>query len=272
MDKIIAQVYVSNDYSKFKRLKGNRMVYSLRVNRLIKSFSVKRILNPIVVNSEFQIIDGQGRFEACRILSLPIFYVIDIDADINDCRRMNQYNAPWTANDYIDSYAENGNKNYILLRELIKETKTPSHRLLRLMGKDGAQRDAILRSGNLKLTSNDIYNAKNVLQKATEILDALTFTGRANEAFYSSVKVIVNNDKYSHKRMLENCKKNRSSYTQMSGLENQLKEFSRIYNYRAKEHKLYFEDYMRNRGYNVRNYSDKTPFDNGDNVTTLMEE
>ena len=93
MRKQIAVVYEEDDYSVFKRLEGNRTVLSNRLKNLIESFRGGEILNPIVVNKNMEIIDGQGRFEARRTLGLPIVYVIDPDATIEDCRRINHYNS-----------------------------------------------------------------------------------------------------------------------------------------------------------------------------------
>lgn len=96
-----------------------------------------------------------------------------------------------------------------------------------------------------------------ILKVGNEIIDALATTNRTNEAFWVSVKVLTETDGYDHLNMLENCKKLRGSYAQASNIENQLAEFSRIYNYKVrKTSKLFFEDYMRNRGYNVRTYDD----------------
>ena len=53
----------------------------------------------------------------------------------------------------------------------------------------------------------------------------------------------------------------------------QLVEFERIYNYRSKKGgRLYFSDYMRNRGENVRDYSKTYSPYNDTDVSTLKEE
>lgn len=258
MDKIIGQIFVTTDYSKFKKLESNRAVLTQRKNKLIESFSEHEIMNPIVINRNFEIIDGQGRYEAKKELALPIYYIIDPDADLEDCRRMNEYNSHWTIDDFINSFADEGNPNYIELRKCKQEVKQPTLRILRLANKgtktghNGEKEHA--RAGLIKFTEDDSNKVKNVLEKANDIAEALCQTKRLNDAFYVAVKVSCEFEGYDHERMLRNCKSQRSSYNQMSNLENQLKEFSRIYNHGAKRNKIYFEDYMRNRGYNVRDY------------------
>jgi hypothetical protein len=56
----------------------------------------------------------------------------------------------------------------------------------------------------------------------------------------------------------------------MANLENALKEFSEAYNYHAKSNnKLYFEDYMRNKGMRVKSYTTNTSLDLTESVKTL---
>ena len=65
-----------------------------------------------------EIIEGQGRVEACKRLGLPIEYIIVVGATIEDCRVINQANTPWGEDDYIQSYIQSGNENYIRVRGL----------------------------------------------------------------------------------------------------------------------------------------------------------
>ena len=112
-------VYRTYNYSKFKKMKGNRKVSEERVNTIIQSIrSIGRLPTPIVVNEKMEIIEGQGRYEACKRLGLPIEYIIVMGANIGDCRVINQANTPWGEEDYIDSHIESGNTNYINAKAL----------------------------------------------------------------------------------------------------------------------------------------------------------
>lgn len=272
MDKIIAHVYVTTDYTKFRKLEVNRGLIKKRLERLIKSFSIGEILNPIVVNKRFEIIDGQGRFEAKKFLRRPIYYIIDADAGIEECRRMNEYNTPWSARDYIESYAAEGNVNYINLLNTLNETKFPVSRVLRMISKSGAEaRNEKISEGRLLFSLDDAGKAIQISKLCDDVLTALDFEKRPSEAFYTAMAVITKNPKYNHDRFVNNCKSNRNRYCQMTGLEDQLKEFSRIYNYRVKDSssKIYFEDYMRNRGYNSGRAYDDSWFGDRTDVSTL---
>lgn len=181
---------------------------------------------------------------------------------------MNQYNAKWSELDWADSHARGGNLNYRRLEALQKQTKIPFKRILRLCNK--VFKLESFKAGKLIFTETDAEIVKSKLRMAMEIAEALAFEGRINEAFYTAVKVASETEGYRHERMIRNCKNCRGSYNQMSKLEAQLQEFSRIYNYRAGAgSKIYFERYMKNKGYNVRNYDEKRKYVEYVDVSTL---
>lgn len=276
MKKIIANVYEETDYSVFKRLDDNRDVFSKRVEKLIASISERYILNPIIVNEKMEIVDGQGRFEARKSMHLPIHYIVVPGATSADCRRMNKYNTRWTQLDYAKSYAKGGNENYVRLLEACKETGLPLSRILRLTNHGNRSSHpenmgmSLFEAGRLIFTNNDKETVGRIKVMADEIIDALQFTFRPNDAFYTGVKICAETERYDHSRMLRRCREERTSYSQMANLGAQLKEFERIYNKGfSSKGKVYFSDYMRTRGSNTRDYSKGyTPYADVD-ISTL---
>lgn len=268
--RIIANVYEETDYSVFKRLPDNRDVTESRVGKLMASIRERYILNPIIVNEKFEVIDGQGRFEARKALGLPIHYIMVRGATSDDCKRMNKYNSIWSLSDYATSYSKSGLLAYTRLLNVCKSTKAPITRIMRLANK-GAKKtyNENYFSGKLDFKDSDAVTVKYILKIADEIHEALLSTNRRNDAFFIAVKVMCETPGYNHEQMIKNCKICRANYMQASCLENQLKEFERIYNHRRKTGKLFFSDYMRNKGYSVRDYEKSfTPIDAVD-ISTL---
>lgn len=111
--------YRTYDYAKFKTMRGNRKVAEKRVTTIMESIKqIGRLPTPIIVNEKMEIIEGQGRVEACKRLGLPIEYIIVVGATIEDCRVINQANTPWGEDDYIQSHIQSGNENYIRVKGL----------------------------------------------------------------------------------------------------------------------------------------------------------
>ena len=274
----VAFAWSTNKYGMFKRLENNRIVTEARVKKLLASFGEKAIDTPIICNEKMEVIDGQGRFETRKRLGLPIPFIIIPDLNEDDCSRLNKYNTKWEIEDWVNSWAKNENKeianNYILFKETVKEVGLSVSMVAfigaRTKNSKGNRTDAII-AGGLIFTEESKKFVVEVVNNGNDILDALCCVKRPNAAFWNSVKVITSNDKYNHKRMISKCQICRSSYAQMANLENQLKEFTRIYNYKAKtkDEKLFFEDYMRNKGSNVIDYTERMMQKDKSDISTL---
>ena len=86
------KIYSSSEYEKFGFLHFNRKINKSTVRRLIKLTKEKNrmMYYPIIVDQSLGIVDGQHRFEVCKILGLPVYYMImDINADWQDVYNMN---------------------------------------------------------------------------------------------------------------------------------------------------------------------------------------
>ena len=120
--KPIGYIYEESDYSKFKYLGGNRDINHAK--ELMESIIANGYYNvPILVNENMEIIDGQGRFEALKMLSLPIHYVMEEGANLKACRVLNMKQTNWNIADYVKSYVEGCDDNYLRLNRLAERYK-----------------------------------------------------------------------------------------------------------------------------------------------------
>lgn len=70
------EIKKTTDYTLFRKLEGNRDVR--KKNALVKSITEMDLTmySPIIVSEDFRIVDGQHRFEACKELGLPIYFLV----------------------------------------------------------------------------------------------------------------------------------------------------------------------------------------------------
>lgn len=255
MGKVVGNIYEETDYSKFKKLPDNRDVLSGRLNKLMASFSIRQILNPIIVNEKMQIIDGQGRYETLKKLGKPIQYIVAKGANSDDCKRMNRYNTKWSSLDFAKSYASSGNQNYINLLKACSLSTYPINRVIRLANhatSTTSTGEGLIESGKLIFTEDDITKVMICKEMITQVQDALLLGKRVNDAFVISVKVMSEFKGYNHSHMIANCKKKKNDFQMVAGIEGMLLEFERVYNYKCPlDQRLYFSDYMRNKGHNT---------------------
>ncbi len=120
----INQVYLEDDLSVFKTITGNRSVLPLRVKKIKDSISAVGMIDaPIVCNENMEVIDGQGRLQACRELGQPVPYIIIEGLTIEHCRAMNLNQTNWKLRDYIRSFADEGNASYMRLEDFMDTAK-----------------------------------------------------------------------------------------------------------------------------------------------------
>lgn len=119
----VPQIFSTTDYDMFREVLGNRAIYAPALRRLRQSVEKKNSLpyTPIKVNSDMEVIDGQHRLTVARELGLPIYYVIENDANIDTVRRVNTNLRPWTIFDYLESYIAQGKTEYKKLYDFINE-------------------------------------------------------------------------------------------------------------------------------------------------------
>ena len=108
------------DYDIFQEISSNREVDPKHVKRLVIAIAKKNLLhvNPIKVNETLQVIDGQHRLAAARILGVPIYYEAS-DITRQDISMLNSNQKNWTAMDYINFYTVEKDSRFVQFSNLI---------------------------------------------------------------------------------------------------------------------------------------------------------
>ena len=174
-DERTYNVYVTRDYSKFKRLVGNRDIPESRISKIVESIqTIGWVHNPIIVNEKMEVIDGQGRLTALQRLKMPVEYIIAEGAGNKECIYMNMNMVNWKLPDFIKSYAEQGNENYQRLLSLMQRyangnldiISTAVYRLSKSKHRD-------IKQGTLQLTEDQYRAAIPRLEYIKPILEEI---------------------------------------------------------------------------------------------------
>jgi hypothetical protein len=120
----VNKILFTNDLKKFKTMKGNRPVNPRHVKAIIRSISDNGMLPTLIlVNEKYEVIDGQHRLEAARVLGVGVHYLVIKGYSITETHTLNLNQKNWKNQDYLASYAEIGYLDYVALQELQKENK-----------------------------------------------------------------------------------------------------------------------------------------------------
>ena len=110
----------TRNYDRFKFVESNRDINDNNVNKIEQSILEIGIQVPIVVNDNYEIIEGQHRFVALRRNKLVVPYIISTSASEKYIARL-QESKKWNAIDFCRSLATKGNIDCQIALELAEE-------------------------------------------------------------------------------------------------------------------------------------------------------
>jgi hypothetical protein len=147
----------TKDYSIFKEFNSNRELDPKHVNRLVRAITKKNLLcmNPIIVDKQMRVIDGQHRLAAAQLLNVEIFY-IESDAAREDISVLNSNQKNWNAMDYINYFTIEKVSSFLSLSALINHYPDMAvSALLSLSNSEGKRSLEQLKSGYLDMLAID---------------------------------------------------------------------------------------------------------------------
>ncbi len=231
-------VYSTEDYLIFSSLTGNRDIYPRHVRRLVKVIEKNPEFtknNPIKVNKDLAIIDGQHRTEAFKAfaakkgLTPSLYYVIMEDGGISDAQAMNAGSKAWIPGDYAKAYAAEGNPHYKQYLEVAKEFENLPHNVVAryLGGSEGAVK--AFKHGDFEV--KNLKEGKDSLKKLEEI--STLIKGGAGQAFGLAFHKIVRSNLYDQARMIEQMDKFKDALNSIPNRAGELMvALNMVYNFR----------------------------------------
>ncbi|MGG5342219.1 ParB N-terminal domain-containing protein [Enterococcus sp. AZ192] len=119
MGRNIGKIYETEEYDKFNYLKGNRKVK--KNSSLERSILKNGMLIPIAVNENFEILDGQSRFEIAKKYGKKVFYRINNGFGMDEVIDLNNTKKAWKLEDYINKYVVDQNPEYEKLQKVFQK-------------------------------------------------------------------------------------------------------------------------------------------------------
>lgn len=176
------QIKQSYDYDKFVLISKNRQIYRAHVEKLKRSIQFNNMLHmkPIMVNENWEVMDGQHRLSAAQELGVPIYYVMDASVKEADIIPINNTMKVWTLIDYYTYYSNSNCPEYLKIKELAAELNMPLADVIAHVAGNG-RRSVSFKAGEFKLDNKeDIINEFKKLDKVIEVISKfLTFHERA---------------------------------------------------------------------------------------------
>jgi hypothetical protein len=169
----------TKEYQKFTFLRANRAINKKNVERIKESIREWGVIpgRPVLVDSDFNIIDGQHRFLALKDLGFAIPYEVIGGDVLGKTMALNSCQDHWQLIDFVKSYAEQGMDNYRKLLKFEEKNNLGFTNSLHLCF-------------GFKAKSHDIKKGRNFefIENANEIAD---FINNLEEVSFKTTKAFV---------------------------------------------------------------------------------
>ena len=250
MENKIGQMYETTNYSIFKRIVGNRKINQNRVKELAENMKVNGWrLGPILVNENLEILNGQHRVKAAEIAGIPVTYLV-VQGGIEDVHDANDQ-MPWRMIDYIQSYIERGNENYVRLYETMKKYSASYSLVLRSanISTNNITKTSMM-EGTLIFSPEHCNRADRKLPKVYEIWNAMSeigFRGNKNIKETAALFVVEHYDESVVNKLCSAIRRATPTFLSTMNTQSLLDSFERVYNKnKDRREKVFFgSDYKR---------------------------
>lgn len=220
-------------YSKFKSLEGNRFLNKLHLKRLMQSMSQNYLWTVIVVNENYEIIDGQHRFEAIKALGLPLNYIRVKGYGLKEVQILNQNSRNWNADDFMNGYCDLGYTSYLHYRDFKKKYRFGHNECMTMLG---GSSDNGANINNFKAGRFKVKNLKKAYDNAQQIirLEGM-YDGWRRRTFILAVLKLLEKDNFDFDQFLHKLKLQPMAMKHCVDVKQYIELIEHIYNYKSKD-------------------------------------
>ena len=235
------KILSTKDYSIFKNVTSNREVSQSHVKSLVKAIRKKNLLpiNPIIVSSKFEVIDGQHRLEVAKLLDLEIFYTVSDNITHDDISVLNTNKKNWSLTDYLNFWAIEKKEEYIKVTNFLNKFPlfplTVAVQILADLGSHGGLLPAF-REGTYRVISfEDGCKFAEAVKKLHEH-GAFVY----HSSFVRAFMTVFSNDAFVLESLIKGIEKQPRSFCRCVGEKQYLEMLEEIYNH-GRHYKLRFK-------------------------------
>lgn len=236
-------VMKTNDYSRFKFRDDNRnQIDKNHVKNLINSIKQQNLLhlNPIIVNKDFEVINGQHRLLAAKELNLPIYYVVE-DLECSAIPLLN-ISKSWSSLDYLNYYAKQGYDNYILLQRFMQKYELKINTVFALLTKQATKGNFYesFRTGLFKYNDSELEGVMENIRITQDCIRKITgYQPYLRSArFCSALTVVFKDPNFNITKWVNNIHRNIDKIGPRANTKQYLMLFQDVYNWKCISNKI----------------------------------
>lgn len=230
------QIHTTTDYFLFKTLEGNRQLNKIHLKRLKDSIEKNYLFTVIIVNENYEIIDGQHRFQCIKELELPLHYLICKGYGLHQVQILNQNSKNWNYEDYLSGYIDLGYKDYVIYKEFKDKYKFGHHECVVILSSKGSSiigqmRMVAFKNGDFKVLD---YQYAEGIAKKIWLFNGL-YEGFLRRNFIFSIIRLLKNPQFEITEFIAKLKLQPSALSDCTSIDQYITLIEEIYNYKRRE-------------------------------------
>lgn len=247
-EEVHSEVYVTTQYDLFDLFPENRNINPAHVAWLQARVEEKNLLhlNPMIVDGEGRILDGQHRLRVAENLGVPIYYVLTQNGEmgIEDVAGTNSATRRWARTDYLHYWCERGSQHYLALRDFWKKHErwlTLSAATAVCLGESASSTLTDLQRNAFNTGKFQILDMRFALKFAEAMRDFLPhFRHATDRAFMAAVCYLLRHPQYDHGRMRKKIEAYPALLQPQRDRDNYLENLEELYNYYSHSSRVRF--------------------------------
>lgn len=238
--KVVGQIYSTINYDRFRFREDNRTVKENNVTAKMESILNMGQRQPITVDQDYYVIDGQHRLEACRRLNIPVLFLVEQRmTSTTEIAELQSTSVKWNVADYTKSFSATGDENYKLYRRFSEKYPEFSHtcRILMLSNKSVRNKtdEQVFKSGSFQVKS--YTKAVDIAEKLREL--SQFYKGFNKRGFVCAMIHMLQHPHFDFSRLLRKMPKRCKEIMDFSRTEDYLDTLQDVYNWKETK-KVYF--------------------------------
>lgn len=225
----------TTNYERFRIDPVNRPIDEKHVDELARAIVKKNLLReyPIVVSTDYTVIDGQHRLMAAQRLKVPIYFIVSTDATIEAVADTNSLQAAWKTENFMHHWSMQGNEHYLMLHRFHESYPFLSMAVCRdLLWGEGGKNSP---SESFKRGDFIVTRPEYAERVANALLDFKRFTALwLHGPFVRTVMNLVANQQYDHKRMMMKLEYLSARLVKCADIKGYMAVINQIYNHKVR--------------------------------------
>lgn len=232
----MSETKMTTNYAQFSFRDDNReAINQSHVKRLAQSIKGRNLLElrPISVNEKMEVIDGQHRLLAAKLLGVPIYYIKNIELNATDIIIMN-VSQPWGQMDYLNYYSKNGYAEYIKLQTFMKKHGISIKIALGVTMGHKKESHLNFKQGLYKFNEEDFSSHIDICWETIGYIKKINgYSSYTHSSrFWSALLILIRHTNFDANKWKENLKKMVERFTAKARQDDYLRMLMDVHNWR----------------------------------------